>query len=194
MSQSALALLVAGISLGVSLATFVWRIIYDVYLDAPRLKVTLSAVVMSLAPGTTTEAYVVAATNRGKRPTTRGRSSRTRSAHGRSDTSLPSQRPAGEGDATGTAEHPPQERCIPRLRRNEGRSRRSGVGQWARPEWMAGLGKQCDRRAPPRCKQKAGARKRPGLCPFDHPAGGFATVRPPRRLQSLSDHEPSDIN
>jgi len=68
-SSGGLALLISGIALGVSLATFAWKVVYDIYFDAPRLGVTLAALsVMGGAPPW--PAYVVTVTNRGKRPTT----------------------------------------------------------------------------------------------------------------------------
>lgn len=62
------ALVIAGISLGISVTTFIWRILYDLYVDAPRLKVTLQA--MAMFGGEQINIYVVTATNRGRRPTT----------------------------------------------------------------------------------------------------------------------------
>jgi hypothetical protein len=44
MSRANLALLISGVCLGVALATFLWRIVFDVFLDAPRVRVTLKAV------------------------------------------------------------------------------------------------------------------------------------------------------
>lgn len=70
MTKNSLALLLAGVSLGVSLATFVWRIIYDIYVDAPRLDVTFRAMVIAGYQSGPADVYVVAATNKGRRPTT----------------------------------------------------------------------------------------------------------------------------
>jgi hypothetical protein len=70
MTQADVALLISLFSLGVALATFLWRIVFDVLLDAPQVKVTLRA--MAIGGGQTgglVHVYIVTATNRGRRPT-----------------------------------------------------------------------------------------------------------------------------
>jgi hypothetical protein len=70
MTRANIALLISAFSLGIALATFLWRIVFDVFLDGPRVKVTLKDVsVGGGGPGGMVEAYVVTATNRGRRPT-----------------------------------------------------------------------------------------------------------------------------
>lgn len=70
MSRADFALLVAGVSLGVALATFIWRIIFDIYLDAPHVKLTLQAMTITGFGQKPADLYVVTATNTGRRPTT----------------------------------------------------------------------------------------------------------------------------
>jgi len=70
LADSGTALVISGVALGVSLATFLWRIVYDIYWDAPRLRVTLDKVHMTGYQGPQGEAYHVIATNTGRRPTT----------------------------------------------------------------------------------------------------------------------------
>jgi hypothetical protein len=70
MTRAAIALLISLFSLGIALATFLWRIVFDVLLDAPRVKVTLKA--MTIGGGSSeglVDVYIVTATNRGRRPT-----------------------------------------------------------------------------------------------------------------------------
>jgi hypothetical protein len=64
------ALVIASVSLGVSLATFVWRIVYDIFWDAPRLRVVLDARTIYGYGQQPVDVYVVEATNVGRRPTT----------------------------------------------------------------------------------------------------------------------------
>jgi len=67
LGQADLALLIAFFSLGVALATFVWKVIYDVYFDAPRLKVSIRA--MSIfGGGEAVPVFVLNATNKGRQP------------------------------------------------------------------------------------------------------------------------------
>jgi hypothetical protein len=70
MSRADIALVLSGFSLGVALLTFVWRIIFDIYLDAPRVKVTLEARTITGYEQEPAPVYIVAATNMGRRPTT----------------------------------------------------------------------------------------------------------------------------
>lgn len=70
MSRTDLALIISGISLGVALATFVWRIAFDVWLDRARVKVTLAELSLTGPGSKPSEVYVVTATNRGRQPTT----------------------------------------------------------------------------------------------------------------------------
>jgi hypothetical protein len=70
MTRAAIALLISLFSLGVALATFVWRIVFDVFLDAPRVEVTLKDMAIGGGPtGGLVDVYIVTATNRGRRPT-----------------------------------------------------------------------------------------------------------------------------
>lgn len=63
------AILIAGISLGVSFATFMWRIVYDLAFDRPRVKVRVVEGSMGVPPNLV-PTYIVTATNVGRRPTT----------------------------------------------------------------------------------------------------------------------------
>lgn len=70
MTRSDIALFVSCVSLGVALATFGWRVVFDIWLDGSIVKVTLDLMTMTGRPGQLDEVYVVTATNRGRRPTT----------------------------------------------------------------------------------------------------------------------------
>lgn len=69
MTRAEIALLISLFSLGVALATFLWRIVFDVFLDAPRVKVTLKAMSIGGGPGGLVDVYIVTATNGGRQPT-----------------------------------------------------------------------------------------------------------------------------
>jgi hypothetical protein len=69
-SSDGLALVIASISLGISIATFVWRVLYDIYWDAPRLRVILDQRTITGTGMKPVDVYAIEATNTGRRSTT----------------------------------------------------------------------------------------------------------------------------